>query len=123
MPQGRLQLQLRILALFTASSFGLVSNSGVLAATEKVRQDRTAIAANPFLNGTVSPLGVSSPGNWTATPLKSEPTASAPEPEKPSPKPEEPSAAQAEQPVPLVSWADRSVPPKAVMLCVHGLGL
>jgi len=123
MPQGRLQLQLRILALFTASSFGLVSNSGVLAATEKVRQDRTAIAANPFLNGTVSPLGVSSPGNWTATPLKSEPTASTPEPEKPSPKPEEPSAAQAVQPVPLISWADRSVPPKAVMLCVHGLGL
>jgi len=126
MPQGRLQLQVRILALFTASSFGLIGNSGVLAAPEKVAGEPTAIAANPFVTGTVSPVGIGTPENWPVKPAQqAAPSQDTSKPEAPAAKPEASSvrAEEEKQPAPLVCWSDPKVEPKAVALCVHGLGL
>ena len=126
MPQGRLQLQVRILALFTASSFSLISNSGVLAAPEKVAGEPTVIAANPIAGGTVSPVGISNPDKWqlSASPPGTVGTSKA-LPEKKESKPTETSVRKADddKPAPLVCWSDSQVTPKAVALCVHGLGL
>jgi acylglycerol lipase len=124
MLQARLPMQTRFLALFAAISFGLASSSSSLAATNKnTAVEYTSVAANPvFSNGTVSPVGITRQENWhTGAPGSTGPANGAEQ--EPLKDKENQLSPGAVLPAPVVSWTDPAVPPKAVILCVHGLGL